>query len=298
MRTILAALVTGALAAASDASHYVAAVVEHTTYTADDTPENLLEVNLKLYEQLATLARSKGAEVIVYPEFGLTPLQDGQTDNRSALYPFVERIPLTGNPCVEGFVDSPILTRMSCSARSNGLLSLVNMIDKVDCVGEVSCPDDGAYQYNTNVLFDEEGNIVAKYHKSHEWPPFIPVYDEPASPSQVTYNWSRKPGVEFGIFTCFDIMFVDPAETMSKRGIKHFLYPVAQGSAGEKTLIEPWSRDNEAAILASKYGSGRHDCSVIAVNGTAVPSSTKYHLSSTSGFPDENVLIATVPVVF
>jgi predicted amidohydrolase len=52
------------------------------------------------------------------------------------------------------------------------------------------------------------GVISAKYHKSHEWPGLRKAYDEPLSPSRVTFKSSF--GVEFGLFICFDIMFEDP----------------------------------------------------------------------------------------
>jgi predicted amidohydrolase len=275
---------------------YVAAVAEHEIYMGQegDTSESLVEINIQLFENLTSLATRQGAQVVVFPEFGLTPVV---AKNRDDLYPFLEVVPNEKiSPCLnhQEFLDRPRLLRMSCAAQENQIIILVNIIDKQVCSVEndPNCPVDGHYQFNTDVLFDESGYIVAKYHKSHEWPPFKVAYDQPAEPSQVTYKSSF--GVEFGLFICFDIMFEDPAKVLRQNGISHFLYAVAQGDAGLKALIKPWSENNAAVVLASNLGAGlKGDCSGIIVNGVALPSS-KYSLT-TKGFQSENVLIATVP---
>lgn len=262
-----------------------------------DSPQYLVEINLQLYENLTILAKQNDVQVLVFPEFGLTPVK---ANDRDDLYPFLEVIPdVTSekiSPCLnpEEFADRPILLRMSCAARNNKILILINIIDKQSCSlsSDSSCPSDGHYQYNTDVLFDENGYIVAKYHKSHEWPPFKVAYDEPVQPSQISYKSSF--GVEFGLFICFDIMFEDPPKVLRQNGISHFLYAVAQGDAGLKALIAPWSENNSAVVLASNLGAGmKGDCSGILYNGELLPSK-KYYLP-TKGFQAENVLVATVP---
>lgn len=276
---------------------YIAAVAEHTVFMGSktDTSDFVLSKNIEIYENLIALAASNGVQVLVFPEFGLTP---ADTSNRTNLYPFLEIIPEVAEkvrPCGDSsFSSRPILSRISCAAQANKIVVLVNMIDFVACntASDASCPADGHYQYNTDVLFDESGLLASKYHKSHEWPSFLDVYDQPAQPSQVTYKSSF--GVEFGLFICFDIMFEDPPKVLRSRGIQHFLYAVDQGSAGEATIIEPWSKNNNAVVLSANLGSGKKDCSGIIVNGKAL-SAKKIHLSGE--FPDENILIANVPVV-
>lgn len=277
---------------------YVGAVAEHTIFMgADgDSPQYLLDKNLQMYEQLTNLAGANGVQVLVFPEFGLTPTDKNE---RSNLYPFAERIPEVQRihqvPCSDPkFQELPILARMSCAAQKNNLVVLVNMVDWVECdsATDANCPSDNHYQYNTDVLFDESGALVAKYHKSHEFPTFLPTYDVPAKPSQVTYK--SKFGVEFGLFICFDIMFENPAKILIARGVRHFLYAVSQGSLGENLIIQPWSKRNEVTVLSANLGSGKKDCAGLIVNGTALPAN-KYHLTDNE-FKYENILVATVPV--
>lgn len=157
-------------------------------------------------------------------------------------------------------------------------------------------------QYNTDVLFDERGSIVAKYHKTHVWFPNLQKYDQPVTTEYVTYV-SPLLGVELGLFICFDIVFPDPAKVLVQRGVKHFLYAVQQGYLGDATLMPRWSRNNNAALLASnlqmmgKEGGSKEDVSRVFVQGETVRG-RKYAMDINGRFPDENVLIVTVPTDF
>lgn len=148
-------------------------------------------------------------------------------------------------------------------------------------------------------MFDESGAIVAKYHKTHVWFANLVKYDQPVVTEYVTYK-SPTIGVEFGLFICFDIVFPDPAKVLVSRGIKHFLYAVQQAYLGDATLMPLWSRNNNAALLASNVASGEkgpeRDYSRVFVQGEAVRGK-KFALESES-FPFENVLIVTVPTDF
>jgi pantetheine hydrolase len=278
------------------ANSYTAAIVEHEIYlgSSGDAASELLKVNLDIYESHVKLAKVKNSQVVVFPEFGLTAVNSTEV-KREDLYPFATPIPETSaqvTPCGNANYDqNNILYRMSCAAKSNQILVLINTIDWINCAGQTSCPEDGHFQYNTDVLFDESGKIVAKYHKSHEWTPYIGAYDQVPEPSQVTYLSSF--GVNFGLFICFDIMFPDPAKELRAAGISHFLYAVAQGDAGLKTIITDWSANQQATVLAANLGAGKKgDCSGILVNGKLLDTK-KYYLGDS--YPNENIIVGSVP---
>lgn len=274
---------------------YVGAVAEHTTYvgSSSETTSSIMSKNLDLYEGLIALAASQKVQVLVFPEFGLAP----DTSSRETLFPYSEKIPESSEnvtPCGNiDFNDRPMLSRMSCAAKSHNISILVNTVDLVSCSqsSDSNCPEDGHYQYNTDVVFNENGVLAAKYHKSHEWPGLKKAYDQPLTPSHVTYKSSF--GVEFGLFICFDIMFDDPPKVLRSQGIEHFLYAVQQGQIGEKTIIESWSKNNAATVLSANLGSGKDDCSGLIVNGTPLDAK-KFHLVD-EAFKTENILVATVP---
>lgn len=71
--------------------------------------------------------------------------------------------------------------RLSCMARSNSIYVVANIGDKKPCnSSDPGCPRDGRYQYNTNVVFDSEGKLVARYHKV-KWPWKVRSYFSTAS---------------------------------------------------------------------------------------------------------------------
>ena len=116
----------------------------------------------------------QNASIIVFPEYGLT----GFGYTRDSFQPFLEDIPdpkkTSWNACEEPKANSssPILYRLSCLAKTYDMYLVVNMGDVKPCnkSTDENCPSDGRYQYNTNVVFDDKGKLVARYHKQH---PFL-----------------------------------------------------------------------------------------------------------------------------
>ena len=82
---------------------------------------------------------------------------------------------------------------------------VVNHHEKVDCP-KPNCARDGFLLYNTNVVFDRTGRVVARYRKYN-------LFNEPgtnvtAAPEISTFTTDF--GVTFGQFICFDILHEKP----------------------------------------------------------------------------------------
>uniref|UniRef100_A0A2I3GEU1 CN hydrolase domain-containing protein n=1 Tax=Nomascus leucogenys TaxID=61853 RepID=A0A2I3GEU1_NOMLE len=59
-----------------------------------------------------------------------------------------------------------VQARLSCLAKNNSIYVLANLGDKKPCNSRDStCPPNGYFQYNTNVVYNTEGKLVARYHK-------------------------------------------------------------------------------------------------------------------------------------
>uniref|UniRef100_A0A8D1WTB0 Pantetheinase n=1 Tax=Sus scrofa TaxID=9823 RepID=A0A8D1WTB0_PIG len=123
------------------------------------------------------------------------------------------------------FGHTPVQKRLSCLARDNSIYIVANIGDKKPCnASDPDCPHDGRYQYNTDVVFDSEGRLVARYHKQNL---FLgeDQFDAPKEPEIVTFDTTFG---RFGIFTCFDILFHDPAVTLVKDfQVDTILFPTA-----------------------------------------------------------------------
>ena len=63
------------------------------------------------------------------------------------------------------FKDRPVLSRLSCLARDYSVVLVANMGNIQNCMGSANCPPDGHFQFNTNVVFEADGTLIAKYHK-------------------------------------------------------------------------------------------------------------------------------------
>ncbi|CAM4639708.1 unnamed protein product [Leuciscus chuanchicus] len=138
------------------------------------------------------------------------------------------RVPLDRRPALEHmkqnlrvFEEQTVL-----AAQQNRLFVVANMPSRQSCdrTADPRCLADGQYQFNTNVVFSDQGVIVARYHKQNLY--FEAAFDAPPECEYVTFT-TPFAGL-FGVFTCFDILFRDPALTLVKdMGVRQIVYPTA-----------------------------------------------------------------------
>ncbi|XP_077159474.1 biotinidase [Paroedura picta] len=215
--------------------HYIAAVYEHhvilnsnpTIVTDRQSALELMNRNLDIYEQQVMAAAKQGAKIIVFPEDGV----QGFNFTRTSIYPYLDFIPdpesLTWNPCKEEslFKDTEVLHRLSCLAEKNKVFIVANIGTKQPCKhSDPRCPPDGRYQFNTNVAFNDNGILVARYRKQNLYFEF--AFD---TPPQTDYTLFDTPFAgKFGLFTCFDILFYEPTVSLIKKyNVKQIAYPTA-----------------------------------------------------------------------
>ncbi|KAM6126824.1 pantetheinase-like [Pterocles gutturalis] len=213
---------------------FTAAVYEHAVILPDATdqpvsPDDalaLMNKNMDVLEGAIKEAAQQGAHIIVTPEDGIY----GWRFTREAIYPYLEDIPdpaVNWIPCTNPtrFARAPVQERLSCMARNNSIYVVANIGDKKPCnSSDPSCPSDGRYQYNTDVVFDPEGKLVARYHKYNLFRRET-QFDYPKEPEAVTFE---TPFGKFGIFTCFDILFREPAVVLvSELQVDTVLFPTA-----------------------------------------------------------------------
>ncbi|XP_007429319.1 biotinidase isoform X1 [Python bivittatus] len=215
--------------------HYVAAVYEHhiilnpspAAIIDRHTALQLMKRNLDIYEEQVINAAKQGAQIIIFPEDGI----QGFNFTRASIYPYLDFIPnldcLIWNPCKEFYLfnDTEVLHRLSCMALKNQMFLVVNLGTKEPCTqSDPHCPPDGRYQFNTNVVFSDNGTLIARYRKQN-------LYFEYSfnTPPEIDYTIFDTPFAgKFGIFTCFDILFYEPTVTLIKQyNITQVAYPTA-----------------------------------------------------------------------
>ncbi|ROT66862.1 putative vanin-like protein 2 isoform X1 [Penaeus vannamei] len=105
---------------------------------------------------------------------------------------------------------------LSCAAAELGIYLVVNLAERVPSARE--CLDSGFDVYNTEVVFDRAGAVVAKYHKKSLYlePGFTP-----GSQDDKEAIFTTDFGVTFTLQVCFDVLYPGPGTSnVVERGVK------------------------------------------------------------------------------
>jgi len=111
------------------------------------------------------------------------------------------------NPCKQeqDFEDRPILRSLSCIAKKNKVYLVANVQDIKQCP-VTNCTSDGVLMYSTQIAFDREGNLIARYHKYHLWG----EYHSNVPEEQELVFFDTDFGARIGMYVCFDPVFKEP----------------------------------------------------------------------------------------
>lgn len=236
--------------------YYVGAVVEFAPYVNVKDGPATLEKNVNSYADFAKQAKQQDADIIVFPEDGLTSYS---MPGKSKMDPWTTVIPSPKEEYVPCTGDrsgvSQTLKQLSCAARTNSIYLVANIAEKGCPNGNaVECPDNRTIYHNTNVAFDRNGTIIARYRK-------VNLYDEAQfdvvnPPEVVTFDTDF--GVKFGTFICFDILFPVPALNLTRQlGVTDIVYSTAWFSESPfLTAVQTqygWSYAENANLLAAGY---------------------------------------------
>jgi pantetheine hydrolase len=289
---------------------YKAAVVE---FRPDNTNENRIQNNLDGYSAVLQSLGRGAVDIIVFPEAGLLGLS-ASINTRNAIHPYLEQIPEPNqdmsqsiNPCNDSdYINDSILHQLSCFARNFNTVIVANMGEVQNCSGVKGCPNDGRYQYNTNVVFESDGRLIAKYRKQNLYDPEKLLYDAGTTDSCVTFATSF--GIKFGTMTCFDLLYKNPGDCLvNKEHIKHVVLPTAWGNNYpfymSIVVQQAWSMKHRINFLAAnvQYVSYRGHSSKVTYtsSGSGIYSSgyaEKYFISDPSFSPASGrVLVADLP---
>lgn len=181
----------------------------------------------ELYIKKDVVLSFQGVDIIVFPEIGITGFNYSKpTDIESYLEYIPDPTEIDWTPCTDPkrFSRTKVQTFLSCLAKDNSLYLVANYGDAQPCSSDdPHCPENGQYQYNTNIVFNRNGKLVARYHKQHLF--YENQYQEPSVPEMITFDTEFG---RFGTFTCFDILFHDPAIPLVERfNITDVVFPTA-----------------------------------------------------------------------
>lgn len=214
----------------------------------------IVERNLRIFnEVLLNIGHlSDRPDIIVFPESVLHSGRGGDSFEYHAISSEVPRADGLIAPC--DYRDgryTETLVWLSCAARRFDVYLVVNLAEKTVCNGTPKCKFEKWNLYNTNVVFNRDGTIIARYRKYN-------LYAEgylnaPLEPETATFKTDF--GVTFGMFICFDIIFKRPTLDLVDQGIKHFVYPAVWFSdypfLTAIQIHEAWAYEHNVTLLAS-----------------------------------------------
>lgn len=176
--------------------------------------------NTKQFLDIIKSEATQNVDILVFPEAVL----NGVTQSV-----FVPPASLKEIPCLSEEA-APLLRDISCSARNTSKYVVINIYMKTNCSQEAiktndsrpcTVPAKDLNIYNTAVVFNRDGAIIAVYRKYNLFSE--PEVRKPLRPDVVTFTTDF--GVTFGVFICFDLTFAQPVLQMIEDGIKHFVFP-------------------------------------------------------------------------
>ncbi|XP_055619363.1 vanin-like protein 1 [Toxorhynchites rutilus septentrionalis] len=200
-------------------NHYWAGVVEYThketlSNTTKVSPHNRTLDNLEKYKEVIRSAEAYPVDIMVFPEGALNTIDTAV---------FVPNPEDSIFPCNDLDYEG-IVQELSCLARSRRKYLVINLIEKATCLdpgNPRSCSTDDSYRFNTNVVFDRKGIVIARYRKIN----LISEYDIDKTVEPELVKFHTDFGVTFGTFICFDLMFYTPALQLVRQNVTDFVFP-------------------------------------------------------------------------
>ncbi|XP_052327760.1 biotinidase-like [Oncorhynchus keta] len=272
---------------------YVAAVYEHRVILnpephvplSRDAALKHMMSNLDVYEEQAARAAEQGAQIIVFPEDGL----QGFNFSRLSISAYLETIPdpqsEDWNPCTQ--TDRHTHTEVCTEPDPERITQSYTW-------SHPTCPPDGRWQFNTDVVFRWDGSLAARYHKHNLY--FEKAFDAPPTLEVVTFDTPFAG--RFGVFTCFDILFHDPTVRLLEQGVRQMVYPTAWMNQlpllSAVQFQRAFSLGANTTLLAANI---RADSLGMTGSGIFTPGTAIYH-HARAGQPEEGrLLVLRIPVL-
>lgn len=104
------------------------------------------------------------------------------------------------------------------------LSELSRLYDVIIVAGLAEKRDDGIY--NTAVVFDRKGKMIAKYDKTHLCP-IPPIYEPAVFKAGSKILVGNLPGVKLGLTICYDIRFPEVYRRLALDGAEIIVHPTA-----------------------------------------------------------------------
>ncbi|KAK4878068.1 hypothetical protein RN001_010574 [Aquatica leii] len=202
-------------------TEYIAAVIEYYPDPNKELePAERVRKNVDGYLKiLDDIGKKHKLDIVVFPEATLTITAFVETKIDLSPYTF-EISDSSDSLCTTQETTS--LTRLACAAQKLKTYMVINLYERARCKPTSECSKIGWEFYNTNIVFDRNGSVISKYRKFNLFGEYLMNRTKTADISIFETDFGEK----FGTFTCFDILFKQPAlDLIRKHQITNIVYP-------------------------------------------------------------------------
>ena len=131
-----------------------------------------MAANIDQYLGFMAEANKMGGDIIVFPEYGVSGVSFSVVEDREAAREFMVVGEVGRNYCSGGeYVNNndELMEMIGCGAHNNNIYVVVNIGEMVNCThAQIECKhEDGFNTFNTNLVFDRSGTLIAKYWKQN-----------------------------------------------------------------------------------------------------------------------------------
>ncbi len=166
-------------------------------------------------------------------------------------------------------IDGPLPTALSNKARQHGIW----------IHGGSFCERDGDHLYNTSVVFNDSGELIAKYRKVHV---FTYAREQDTMTPGHEYVLVHTPLGLTGLATCYDARFPEMFRAMREAGAQVFLIPsgwptkrIAQWNA----VLPARAVENQAWVIANNQV-GQQGAHILGGNSAVIDPLGVVHASA------------------
>lgn len=132
----------------------------------------------------------------------------------------------------------------------NNIVVVANMGGLEKCKNATGCPEDGDLHLNTNVAFDRDGTLLARYYKEHLF--FELGMDLPREEQNPVFDTQFG---KFAMFICFDIIFEKMTMVSQLQDVDAVLFSTMWMDSSPFYIStqwwQAWAMGNNATLLSA-----------------------------------------------